>query len=177
MTLPTPYPPSQFFFDRPIQFPHLMFVNEFEAEIPANFTLDACPRGAFVRNGWKSYITDARFPHSSVVRGRKYVVEVYCLQHSQYFHSLIKFADECKRVLPGAWGGAVLASRYGAQLPKDRWIVCLDKSQHVWLSAFGPRVPPFFRRVVGWRFYGDIWINVWAESYYVVLFRELVLNL
>ncbi|MBM3257307.1 MAG: hypothetical protein FJY98_03175 [Candidatus Liptonbacteria bacterium] len=164
--------PTELFLDKPIQHAHLQFISEFEAEIPVDATLDSTPRTAYCPGGWNSNITDSNF-RTSLVPGKKYMAEVYWLRRNKSSESLVKIADEQKRILPGALGGAILTSRYGDKLPKDFWVVCLDKPENLWRGA-GVLLVPFFRwDGIGWNFFLSFWLGVWDQGFYIVLFREV----
>ena len=162
----------QIFLDKPIQHPHLQLISEFGVEIPNDATLDSTPRTAYCSNGWNPNITDANF-RTSLVRGRKYMAEVYQLRRNKSSESLVKIADEQKRVLPGALGGAVLTSSYG-ELPKNFWVTCLDKPENLWRVAFDLLVPYFYWDGDGWYFCLHWWNDDWPRGFYIVFLRELV---
>ncbi|MCR4328876.1 MAG: hypothetical protein NUV53_05230 [Patescibacteria group bacterium] len=168
--------PAELFLDKPIQHPHLSFVSEFEVEVPADFALDSVPRTAYCPNGWNANITDINFPRMSLVKGKRYMAEIYQLRCNKSSESIVKIADERKRVLPGALGGAVLTSRYGEKLPKDFWVVCLDKIKNLWRDGHGLHVPIFNWNDFGWDFNLDIWNGDWFQGFYIVFFREFVSN-
>ncbi len=102
------------------------------------------------------------------------MAEVYQLRRNKSSEALVKIGDEQKCILPGALGGALLTSRYGAKLPKDRWVVCLDKPENLWRDATDLYVPLFAWRDDGWDFNLDLWRGGWGVGCCLVLFRELV---
>lgn len=155
----------------PIINPTLIFVNEFPFEVPINFTLDDCPRDLF--SNWSMNITDANFPRSGLQRGRKYRAEIYGLNRNTNLETLVEIANAHKRVIGGALGGAVLCSRYGTHLPRDRSVICIDTIEHLWQSYCGIRIPFFDRRGARWNFLLRSLSGGWDRGCFVNFFREL----
>lgn len=156
---------------KPIIHDALAFVNEFPIEVPTDFTLDSCPRDTF--SNWSSKTTDANFSQSGLQKGRKYMAEIYRLNRNTNSETLVKIADDHKRVTGGALGGAVLCSRYGTHLPRDRSVICIDKMEHLWKSYCGIRIPFFDRRGARWNFLLRSLSGGWDHGCFVVFFREL----
>ena len=148
----------------------LTFVNEFPVEVPADFTLDGCPREAF--SPWNLDMTDANFPKNGLQKGKKYMAEIYRLNRNIGSETLVKIAQDNKRQTGGALGGAILCSRYGWLLPASHWVICIDRPENLWQSADDLKIPVFVRYASRWGFRLDYWRGDWPGGDYVVFFRE-----
>ena len=152
--------------------PDLTHASTFEVEVPKEgFTLDSCPRTGF--SYWNRSTTDANFPNGGLTPGKKYAAEVYRLNCGISSQSLVDIGLANKRIMGGAKGGALLCSRYGDKLPKDRWIIAIEEKKNLWHDSDGARVPNFGRSGGGWSFDLDSWTSDWPGGYPVVFFREL----
>ena len=151
--------------------PDLTHVSTFEIEVPQSFTLDACPRTGF--SYWNQSAIDANFPNGGLTPGKKYAAEVYGLNCDKSSQSLVDIGLAHARILGGAKGGAMLCSRYGGNLPKDRWIVVIDEKKNLWHDSDGARVPDFAGDGGAWRFRLGHWSDDRDNGYCVVFFREL----
>ncbi|MEK9131629.1 MAG: hypothetical protein AAB447_01820 [Patescibacteria group bacterium] len=157
--------------DIPIVHDDLTHVSTFEVEVSQDFSLDGCPRTGF--SYWNQNTTDANFSRSALVPGKKYAAEVYRLNCGKGSQSLVDIGLANKRVLGGARGGALLCSRYGDKLPKDRWVVAIDEKKNLWRDSGDAGVPRFGWGGGGWGFGLDDWSDDWGDGHCVVFFREL----
>ena len=151
----------------PIIHSQLTHVSTFEVEVPKDFTLDRCPRTYFKH--WDRAITDAHFPHSSLIPGREYAAEVYQHNCDMVSQSLVDIGLANKRVLVGARGGALLGSRYREKLPINKWVVFIDEEEYL-LRDHHALVPhDDSNRCLCL----DCWEVSWLKGAFTVFFREL----
>lgn len=151
---------------------HLEHVSSFEVDVPKDFTLDGCSRDGFIY--WHQNTTDANFK-STLKAGKKYVAEIYRLKRKLSSATLVEMGVENKRVMGGALGGALLCSRYGEKLPKDRCVVCIDNKKNFCRDSLGYlRVPNFSWFDDGWGFGLRCWSDGWREGFCVAFFREVL---
>jgi hypothetical protein len=155
----------------PILHDDLTHLTSFQVEVPKDFTLDGCSRTGF--SYWNQNTTDSNFPKGGLVQVKKYTAEVYRLNCDISSKLLVDIGLANKRILGGAKGGAVLCSRYGDKLPKDRWVIAIDEKKNLWHDSDGASVPNFGRSGGGWNFDLGSWTSDWPGGHIVVFFREL----
>lgn len=155
--------------NKQVTHPYLQLVKIFEIEVPTDFTLDNCSRDGF--SFWNLNATDRNLK-STIIPCQKYNTEIYRLKSRWGSEGLIELSKENNRILGGALGGALLCSRYGVELPTDRWVICIEEEKHLWRNARGLHVPAFVRSNGGWSF--DLIVSSgWFEGNYVVFFCQI----
>lgn len=148
-------------------------ISEFNVEIPEDLSLDSISKKKYLY--WNQNITDANF-RTNLVKGKEYIAEIYQLEEDMSSEDIVALAEKENRILPGALGGVTLTSHYGEKLPKDRWVVCLDKPENLWRDAGDLMVMDFLWGGGGWRFDLTWWDGGWDWGYSIVFFRECELG-